>query len=107
MEPGTQADRVISVAPRFPLPERADWRALWNLALPAAIVQLGMMAMGVVDVIMVGQVSAADLAGVALGNIYVFGVAGFGLGVMFALDPIVSQAVGANDMPAVSRAVQR
>jgi MATE family multidrug resistance protein len=44
---------------------------------------------------------------VALGNLYFFGVVVFGMGVLFALDPVISQAVGAGDRPAVSRGLQR
>jgi multidrug resistance protein, MATE family len=40
-----------------------------RLALPVAAVQLGIMAMGVVDTIMVGHLSPAALAAVALGNL--------------------------------------
>ncbi len=88
-------------------PGRADLDALLRLALPIALIQVGMMSMGVVDTIMVGRVSATDLAAVAIGNLYFFGVAVFGMGVLFALDPVVSQAVGADDEIGVARAVQR
>lgn len=88
-------------------PTRADFRALNALAAPIVVAQVGLMAMGVVDTIFVGHVSAADLAATALGNIYVFGVCVFGMGVVMALDPLVSQAVGAQDSTAVSRALQR
>lgn len=81
--------------------------ALMRLALPIVAVQVGMMAMGVVDTLMVGRVSAAALAAVAVGNIFVFGVVALGLGTLMALDPLVAQAVGADDQPAVARAVQR
>jgi multidrug resistance protein, MATE family len=63
--------------------------------------------MGVVDSIMVGRLSAEALGAVALGNVYFFAVACFGMGVLMALDPLVAQAVGAGDEPAVARAVQR
>jgi MATE family multidrug resistance protein len=65
------------------------------------------MAMGVVDTIMVGRVSATDLAAVAMGHLYFFGAAVFGMGVLFALDPVVSQAVGAADRVGIARGVQR
>ena len=40
-----------------------------DLSLPVVGVQLGIMAMGVVDTIMVGHVSPAALAATALGNL--------------------------------------
>lgn len=66
-----------------------------------------MMLMGFVDTVMVGRVSPVDLAAVALGNIYFFACVVFGQGVLFALDPVVSQAVGAGDQIALARGVQR
>jgi MATE family multidrug resistance protein len=63
--------------------------------------------MGVVDTIMVGQVSPAALASVALGNMYFFSISIFGMGVLFALDPIIAQALGAGDELAVRRGLQR
>jgi MATE family multidrug resistance protein len=65
------------------------------------------MSLGVVDTIMVGHVSATALAAVALGNLYTFGLLIFGLGVLLALDPIVAQALGAEDEVAVQRGLQR
>ena len=88
-------------------PTAADLRETVRLALPVIVVQVGLMLMGVVDTIMVGRVSAAALASVAVGNLYFFVVTIFGMGVLLALDPIVAQAVGAGDAGAVRRAVQR
>ena len=87
--------------------DRAALRALGRLALPIVIVQVGLMFMGVVDTIMVGHVSAAGLGAVALGNLYFFAAAIFGMGVLLALDPVIAQAVGAHDDVAIARAVQR
>jgi multidrug resistance protein, MATE family len=78
-----------------------------RLAIPVVIIQVGMMAMGVVDTVMVGHISAQALAAVALGNLYFFTLAVFALGTLMVLDPVVAQAVGAADAPAVARAVQR
>jgi MATE family, multidrug efflux pump len=89
------------------LPRARDLRELLGLALPVITVQLGMMAMGVVDTIMVGHLSADALAGVALGNVYYFGASIFGMGALMALDPVVAQAFGAGDHEAVARGIQR
>jgi MATE family multidrug resistance protein len=78
-----------------------------RLAIPVVVVQVGMMAMGVVDTVMVGHISAQALAAVALGNLYFFTLAVFAMGTLMVLDPVVAQAVGAHDQPAVARAVQR
>jgi MATE family multidrug resistance protein len=89
------------------LPTREELRALLALALPVVTVQVGLMTMGVADSIMVGRISAAALGGVALGNVYFFAVCVFGMGVLLALDPVISQAVGAGDRPAIARGLQR
>ena len=89
------------------LPRARDLRELLVLALPVITVQLGMMAMGVVDTVMVGHLSPTALAAVALGNVYYFGASIFGMGALMALDPVVAQAVGADDHEAVARGVQR
>ncbi len=78
-----------------------------RLALPIVVVQVGLMAMGTVDTIMVGHLSAAALAAVALGNLCFFLMVVFGMGGLLALDPVIAQAVGAGDEPAVARGMQR
>ena len=91
----------------MPMTFRDELRAMVRLALPIVAVQLGQMLMGVVDTIMVGHVSPEAIAAVALGNLYFFGAAIFGMGALMALDPVVAQAVGAGDTIGVARGVQR
>ena len=81
--------------------------AMVRLALPVVVVQVGLMAMGVVDTMMVGRVSAQAIAAVALGNVYFYAISIFGQGTLFALDPIAAQAVGARDEVAFARGLQR
>jgi MATE family multidrug resistance protein len=61
----------------------------------------------VVDTMVVGRLSSEALAAVALGHVMVVAVSSFGVGLLLALDPLVAQAVGANDAVAARRAVQR
>jgi len=89
------------------IPTRHDMRALTKLAVPIVTVQVGIMMMGVVDTIVVGHVSARELAAAALGHLYVMGLAVFGMGTLWGLDPIVSQAMGARDHDAAALGVQR
>lgn len=89
------------------LPRGRHLRELLVLALPVITVQLGMMAMGVVDTIMVGHLSPVALAAVALGNVYYFGASIFGMGALMALDPVVAQALGAGDREGAARGIQR
>jgi MATE family multidrug resistance protein len=74
---------------------------------PVTLVQIGMMAMGVEDVMIVGRYSADALAGVAIGSLLFFALSAFGLGVLMGLEPVISQAVGAKEPETVVLAFQR
>lgn len=89
------------------LPTSREFRGLLRLAVPVVAVQLGLMLMGVVDTVMVGRLSAEALGAVAVGNLFFFTAAVIGMGTLMALDPVVAQAVGARDEPAIARGLQR
>jgi MATE family multidrug resistance protein len=80
---------------------------LFRLALPIIAVNLGMSLMGAVDTLMVGRVSAEALAAVAIGNVAFFAVAMLGVGIVLSLDPVISQALGADDTRGIALGVQR
>jgi MATE family multidrug resistance protein len=86
---------------------RAELSAAARLAAPVALVQLGMMLMGVVDTMMLGHLSANALAAGALGHIVTFALLVMGYGILSALDPLISQAHGAGDERAVGAHLQR
>ncbi|HVT38280.1 MAG TPA: MATE family efflux transporter [Gemmatimonadaceae bacterium] len=88
-------------------PTRGELREMVRLASPVVLAQVGIMLMGVVDTAMVGRVSPATIAAVALGHIYWVNVTIPGIGILLVLDPVVSQAVGAKDPEGVARGVQR
>lgn len=97
-------------SPRVPVlvrPTMADMRALITLALPVVAVEMGMMAMHIVDTLFVGHLSATALAAVSLALAYYFTIVVIGMGTLVGLDALVSQAVGAGDTDAVRRAIQR
>lgn len=96
-----ESGRIASVR------QRGELRPMVQLAAPVVLVQVGLMTMGVVDTIMVGRVSAVALAAVALGNLYFMNVTFFGMGTLMALDPLVSQALGAREPMGVAHAIQR
>jgi multidrug resistance protein, MATE family len=89
------------------LPSRAELSATTRLAMPIVLAQVGLMSMGVVDTVMVGRVSAAALAAVALGNLFYYTVSTAAAGTLLVLDPLVSQATGARDTVRIALAVQR
>ncbi|MGE3175090.1 MAG: MATE family efflux transporter [Planctomycetota bacterium] len=82
-------------------------RKLAHLGAPIALAQLGMMAMGFVDVVFLGHYDAAALSAMSLGNVLCWGAMVFCIGVLAAVDPLIAQAVGARDGPAVTRALLR
>ncbi len=88
-------------------PSVTDLRALIQLALPVMAVEMGMMAMHVVDTLFVGHLSATALAAVSLALSYYFTIIVIGMGTLVGFDALVSQAVGAGDQPGVRRALQR
>jgi len=69
-----------------------------HLAYPVMLGQLGHVLVGLVDNIMVGQLGAAPLAAVSLGNALVFIAISIGTGFSFAITPLVAEADGAGDV---------
>jgi MATE family multidrug resistance protein len=78
-------------------PIRSEFRTMFALALPIVLAELGWMAMGVVDVIVVGRLpqSALAIGAVSIGSVVFYTVGVFGLGLLLGLDTLVSQAFGA------------
>ena len=82
-------------------------RELAQLAGPIALVQLGQSTHGFVDVLMVGQLGPAPLAGVALGNATYFLFVLVCIGTLMAVSPMVAQAYGAEDKALIGRSVRQ
>lgn len=66
-------------------------------------VELGLIAMGIVDTLMVGHVGEGALAAASLGGTTTWLVIVTMMGLVGALDPLTSQAFGAGDEEAVRR----
>ncbi len=60
--------------------------------------QLGHVMVGLVDNLMIGQLGAAPLAAVSLGNALVFIAMSLGIGFSFAITPLIAEADGAQDL---------
>lgn len=73
------------------------------LALPVALSELGWMAQGVVDTIMVGKLGPVAIGAVALGNAVYYTPSLFGIGLLLGLDTLVAQAYGREDHAACHR----
>src|SRR6201988_2885898 len=80
---------------------KAKWkpelRAMIALAVPVVLSELGWMAQGVVDNIMVGRLGPAAIGAVSLGNALYYTPSLFGIGLLLGLDTLVSQAYGRRD----------
>ncbi len=76
---------------------RREFRQSLKLATPIVIAQIGLMMMNMVDTMIVGRVDSATLAGVGAGSSLFWMMTVPGIGVLMALDTLISQAVGAGD----------
>jgi MATE family multidrug resistance protein len=80
---------------------QAKWRpelsAMVALAIPVVLSELGWVALGIVDTIMVGSLGPAAIGAVALSSAICFVPAMFGMGILLGLDTLVSQAYGRGD----------
>ncbi|MFQ5971811.1 MAG: MATE family efflux transporter [Alphaproteobacteria bacterium] len=84
-----------------------ELRATIALAAPLALAQLGQIAIGTTDVLMVGRLGERALAGVALGNGLYYTVFLFGLGVLTTVAALAAQARGARAPRDVRRVVRQ
>lgn len=69
-----------------------------KIAYPVMLGQLGHVMVGLVDNLMIGQLGAAPLAAVSLGNALVFIAMSLGIGFSFAITPLIAEADGADDI---------
>jgi MATE family multidrug resistance protein len=74
-----------------------DVQVFFSLALPLMLTNLGTQLLDVVDTIIVGRIGALELGAIGLGNEIYYGLAYFGMGVIYGFDPLMSQAVGARE----------
>lgn len=89
--------RYIGIMEQIHSNWRSELRAMVALAVPVVLSELGWMAMGVVDTIMVGRLGPVAIGAVALGNAICYTPSLFGVGLMLGLDTLVSQAYGRED----------
>ena len=68
-----------------------------RLALPIALAQFGLTLLGLVDVAVLGHVSAAELGGGSIGRSIGFAGLALGIGAAAALEPLAAQAIGGGE----------
>ncbi len=81
--------------------------ALGKIGGPVVGTQLLGMGLNVTDTIMAGQLSAADLAGVAVGNALYLPVLMFGIGTLVAINPVVSHHLGAKRFDEIGKSARQ
>ncbi len=91
----------------LPSPLHHELKATLRLAGPVVAAQLAHISMSFVDTVMVGRLGPEALAGVALGHTVFFFFAVMGMGMVRAVGPMVSQAVGAENPTAVAQSVRQ
>ncbi|HUF48321.1 MAG TPA: MATE family efflux transporter [Vicinamibacterales bacterium] len=74
---------------------RGEIRAMWTLAWPVVVAEVGWLVMGIVDTIMVAPLGAAAIGAVGAGSIIFMAIMMPGFGTLLALDTFVSQSYGA------------
>lgn len=82
-------------------------RSLLALAIPVIIAQVSQTAMGFVDTIMAGGVSATDMAAVAVGTSIWLPAILFGHGLLLALTPVIAQLNGAGRRDKIEHQVRQ
>src|SRR5215469_10352142 len=82
---------------------RSELAAMVSLAVPVVLSELGWVAQGVVDNIMVGRLGPVAIGAVALGNAVYYTPSLFGIGLLLGLDTLVSHAYGRKDHDACHR----
>lgn len=97
LSPMDDSHQPLPPAPRQPLIARtlAEWKTLAILGGPILIAQVAQMANGVIDTVMAGHASAEDLAAVGIGSSLWMPLFLFFMGVLSALQPIISGYNGA------------
>jgi MATE family multidrug resistance protein len=76
----------------------SELRGMFALAAPLVLTELGWMAMGIVDTMFVGRVSAEAIGAISLGTSVFYAIAIFASGLLLGLDTLVSQSFGAGDL---------
>lgn len=91
-----------------------DWQAyheqakkLIQIAIPILLAQVAQNSMGLVDTIMAGRVSAADMAAISVGASIWFPLVLFGQGLLLALPPTISYLNGSGQRSRIAHQVRQ
>ena len=82
-------------------------RDIVKLGWPVLIAQLAVMVNGVIDTVMAGRLSAADLAAVGIGASIYISIFITAMGVLIALTPVAAQLYGAGKLAEIGEEVRQ
>jgi MATE family multidrug resistance protein len=85
---------------------REHIRESLKLAIPVMLTNIGHVMMGVCDNVMVGHLNAQSLAAAGLATVVFNVFLLFGIGVSYAITPLVAEAFGASDRNAISQTLR-
>lgn len=91
----------------MPHPKITELHQLLKIGIPAIGAQLATILMNFVDTVMSGNLSPEALAAVAVGSNLIMPAMVFGLGVLFAVNPVVAHALGAESYKEIGREVRQ
>jgi MATE family, multidrug efflux pump len=74
---------------------KQEVRPMATLAMPVVVAEIGWVAMGLVDTLMVGPLGPEAIGATGVGSAIFIGVVIFAMGLLLGLDTLVSQAYGA------------
>lgn len=100
------ATAALDAAPPPAATWRAELRELFVLAWPLVLAQLAQHALWTTDLIVMGMLGAQYVAAGALANALFFALQLTAIGIVGAVAPLVSQALGARDIKAVRKITQ-
>ena len=86
---------------------RDEFGKLFKLAVPLSLAQVAQNTASLVDTLMVGRLGKESLAGIAIGATTFYCMSLVIAGILYAVSPIVSQAVGAKEPEKIGRAVRQ
>ena len=82
---------------------KQDFRANLTLATPIMAGQIGQILVNIADNVMVGRLGAAELAAVSLANAVFIALLVVGMGISFALPPLIAEADSRNENQLISQ----
>ncbi len=86
---------------------KVEAKKLLLIALPILLAQIAQNSMGLVDTIMSGRVSSADMAAISVGASIWFPLVLFGHGLLLALPPTISYLNGSGKRDQIAHQVRQ